>query len=378
MFLRIIAASLTITMSFVVEAASPVCQYIEKANIKTLPLESIADYVQHFVFEQSGVPALMIGISSDDERAVLSCGETKLNNGQRPALSTVWPVGSVSKVFTTDMLAKMVNRGDVKLNTSVNELLGLSTEAEHPITLLDLATHSSGFPRGLPTIPASDDYQINQPYEMKEFLSWYPSFQRKPGTHYQYSNLGYGLLGQLLAKKMAKDYNGLLQELISEPLQLKDTTTSLNKEQAAREVSSYWMNGDLIRKDWEFKFEQPSGGIYSTMQDLMIFAQYQLGNKPKEQENARIAHASYIYQNQFDNPLDFSKDAMALGWSVDFPAQALPLRLTKNGWVDGVNTHIVLSPTKDIALVSFTNKPYLNIETDLHRIIGMILNTRKN
>ena len=181
--------------------AAPNCSIIEKENIKTLPLNAITDYVQTFVFEQSNAPALMIGIISNNEKAVISCGETVKGNNQQPKMDTIWPIGSVSKVFTSDILARMVNQGKVRLNSSINELLGLQAK-EPNITLLDLATHSSGFPRQLPTLPENDDYQLNMPYEMPQFLKWYESYapKVKPGTHYEYSNVGYGLLGQLLAK----------------------------------------------------------------------------------------------------------------------------------------------------------------------------------
>jgi len=359
-------------------AVVPDCQIIAQSHSDVLPLEKITEYVQTFVFEQSGVPALMIGIISKNESAVISCGETVINNGQRPKMDTVWPIGSVSKVFTTQMLVAMTIKGQVKLTTSIDDLLDNNNQSADPITLLDLATHSSGFPRQLPTIKHDDDYQTNTAYDMPDFINWYKTYQAqyKPGTHYEYSNVGYGLLGQLLARQMNTDYNGLLQQLISKPLKMSDTTVKLSDDQAKREVTSYWMNGDQIKKDWEFRFEQPSGGLYSTMSDMLLFTDYQLGHAADSKENIRLAHASYIYQNQFDNPAGFGEDAMALGWSVEFPAHGLPLQLMKNGWVNGVNTYVQLSPTEDIGIVSFTSKPYLNINSDLKKIIGMIITAR--
>lgn len=208
-------------------------------------------------------------------------------------------------------------------------------------------------------------------------MSWYENAKLTypPGTHYEYSNVGFGLLGQLLAKKMNTDYEGLLQQLISQPLALKDTSVKLSADQAKREVASYWVNDDLIKKDWEFRFEQPSGGIYSTMTDMLKFTAYQLRHSPDSEQNTRLTQASYIYQFQFDNPHEFSADAMALGWSVEFPAKGIPLLIMKNGWVNGVNTYVQLTPTKDIGIISFTNKPYLNINYDLKAIVSLILSS---
>ncbi|KTD01451.1 serine hydrolase [Legionella feeleii] len=375
---RMLSVICGLFLPFLTEAAIPECQVIEQQNIKTLPLAVMTSYVQTFIFEQSSVPALMIGIISGNERAVISCGETVKNNGQRPRMNTVWPIGSVSKVFTTQMLAKMVNQGVVRLNTPIDSLLNGTGKQIHPITLLDLATHSSGFPRQLPTLPQDNDYQTNYPYDMPQFISWYESYKPTyaPGSHYLYSNVAFGLLGQLLAKEMHTNYGNLLQLLISKPLELVDTTVTLSPEQTKRKVASYWLNGDLIKKDWEFRFEQPSGGIYSTMADLLKFTRYQLSKSPAALQDTILAQASYVYQSQFDNPLDFGKDAMALGWTVDFPAQGLPVQLTKNGWVNGVTSHIQLTPSAEIGVISFTNKPYLNINFDLKKLAGMILAAR--
>ncbi len=379
MLFKRLGFGLVMTFSSYIYAAIPACEVIEKQNIKTLPLEEITGYVNSFVFQQSGVPGLMIGIISGDEKAVISCGETVRGNNKRPQMDTIWSIGSVSKVFTTQMLAALVNKGVVRLNTTLDDLIGGPKKQGTPITLLDLATHTSGFPRMLPTIPDSDDYQVNTPYTMENFLSWYQNFnlQFKPGTHYQYSNVGFGVLGQLLAKKMNTDYSGLLDTLVSKPLGLKDTAITLSKEQKEREVASYWMNDDLIKKDWDMGFEVPSGGIYSSMADLLKFTEFQLGQTANSLRNNQIAHASYIYQYQLDNPLSLGSDAMSLGWNVYYPSHGIPLQLEKNGWVNGVNTYVQLTPTQHIGLVSLTNKPFLAINSDLRSIVGMIITAQK-
>ncbi|QDQ39256.1 serine hydrolase [Legionella geestiana] len=359
-------------------ATSKDCKVIAGYNSKSLPLEALRDEIQTLVFEASGVPGLMIGIVSEDETAIISCGETAIGNGQRPAADTVWPIGSVSKVFTTQIFADMVNKGEVGINTPVYTLLKTARPEGQPVTLLNLATHSSGFPRQLPTLPANDDYQTNLPYDMSNFMAWFSTFApaTAPGTHYEYSNVAFGLLGQLLGKIDNSSYASVLQKRLITPLELTDTTLAPTKEQQTRLVKSYWLNGDLIKKDWQFDFEQPSGGIYSSMRDLLKFARYSLGKTPESALNTVLTQASYRYQADFDNPLAFGHDAMALGWIVDFPSQNLPLVLTKSGWVNGVNCYVKLLPNANLALVSLSNKPYLNIDTDLRRMAGTLLGAR--
>jgi len=351
------------------------CKTIYKKNIKNLPVSEIQRFIDLHIFQSGDSPGIMIGVVSNNEKAVFACGSIEKDKKIAPNMQTIWPVGSVSKVMTSLIFANMINKGDVKLNDNINTLLNINID--NNITLLNLATHSSGFPRQLPTISDIDDYQVNYPYNTNKFKLWYKTAKLKylPGTHYQYSNVGYGLLGQILANVKNTTFENLVKTTYTEGLNMIDTTVSLSKDQQQRKVKSYWLNGDQIKKDWVFNFEQPSGGIYSTMQDMLIFLDYELGNinKNKSIPNNYITHAAYIPQNSFDNPLIFGNDAMALGWEVNYPAAGIPQILRKNGWVNGVNCFVQLAPTENIALISFSNKPNMNIFTDLNRIIATII-----
>lgn len=65
------------------------------------------------MYEQSGVPGLMLGIVADQQQAMISCGEAAKGSGKRPDRETIWPIGSVSKVITTNILAQMIRSNDV-------------------------------------------------------------------------------------------------------------------------------------------------------------------------------------------------------------------------------------------------------------------------
>jgi CubicO group peptidase (beta-lactamase class C family) len=125
---------------------------------------------------------------------------------------SVFEIGSITKVFTATVLAEMVERGEVKLDDPVQRYLPSSVRMPQrngrQITLLDLATQSSGLPR-LPnnlrpksmTNPYAD-YTVEQMYE---FLSGY-QLTRDAGEEYEYSNIGVGLLGHALARRAGLSY----------------------------------------------------------------------------------------------------------------------------------------------------------------------------
>ena len=137
---------------------------------------------------------------------------------------TVFEIGSITKVFTALLLADMVAHGEVELTDPVEKYLpaeGRPKAFDHKsISLLDLATYTSGLPR-LPTnfSPRDKanpyaDYTVEQLYE---FLSEYtPEYY--PGSHYEYANLGFGLLGHVLALRAGRDYEELVTSRICQPL----------------------------------------------------------------------------------------------------------------------------------------------------------------
>lgn len=342
--------------------------------------------VDQMIFQMANMPGLLIGIVDHDKKMLISCGSISKEKDERPTGSTVWQIGSVSKVITTTIFAMMVQENKINLVAPLARYLPKSATLlpyQHKaITLLDLATHSSGLPREANNMNEGlDDYQNNLTLNANKAYSWLSSYQltMPPGRHYQYSNIGFGLLGNALARSENMTYGQLVNQYITQKLAMPDTTTQPNAEQKKREAKSYWMNGDLIRHDWRFDFNQPSGGIYSTGNDLIRFLEFNLNNSSNIiRSTNQIAHASYLYADMLDNKQSFSSSAMALGWEVQNPHDNLPILLHKNGWVSGFNTWVMLAPSKHIAVFSISNKPYLMMKSSLESLIRGLLLVSKN
>jgi CubicO group peptidase (beta-lactamase class C family) len=160
---------------------------------------------------------------------------------------TVFEIGSMTKVLTALILADMVARGEVAMNDPVAEYLPASVKIPEfqgkPITLLDLAAYTSGLPN-IPDnfVPKDEldhwwalpnpfaDYTVEKLYA---FLSGY-TLKYEPGTHYEYANLGFGLLGHALARRADRSYEALLVERICDPLDLHSTRITLTEEMRSR------------------------------------------------------------------------------------------------------------------------------------------------
>jgi serine-type D-Ala-D-Ala carboxypeptidase/endopeptidase len=142
-----------------------------------------------------------VGVAGSGRRQVAAYGVP--GPGQPPLdADSVFEIGSIAKVFTATLLADMAARGEVALDESVALLLPptvrVPARGQRQIELVDLATHTSGLPRlpgnlrwEDPAHPVMAGYTAGQLYE---FLSGY-TLAREIGSQYEYSNLGFGLLG---------------------------------------------------------------------------------------------------------------------------------------------------------------------------------------
>lgn len=176
---------------------------------------------------------MVVGLIDADGKTVVGHGRRGPGDPAIPDGDTVFEIGSVTKVFTAILLAEMAGRKEVAIEAPAARFLPDSLRfpgnEDEPITLYHLATHTSGLPRMpgnfAPADPANPyaDYSVQQMYE---FLSGYEP-ARAPGETAEYSNLGVGLLGHVLAKAAGSDYETLVKERVTGPLKMTDTAITL-------------------------------------------------------------------------------------------------------------------------------------------------------
>ena len=167
---------------------------------------------------------MAVGISDMGSRRLISHGYG--DRGTRRAIDgdTIFDIGSVTKLLTNSSPSDMVRRGEVSLDDPVADYLPPGVRVpEHDgrrITLVDLATHTSGLPRKIPKLVPADPLNPYAEYTAKrvyDFLSAY-ELPRGIGDLMLYSNLGMGLLGHALALRAGMDYETLIVSRICRPL----------------------------------------------------------------------------------------------------------------------------------------------------------------
>jgi len=205
--------------------------------------EEVKALLVQLVDEKKLAPGIVVGMiaAEPEERWVVGYGRLSAADDRVPDGDTVFEIASVTKVFTGTLLAQAVLNGEVRLDDPISMYLPEGVTAPEykgtPITLLDLATHSAGFPRWPNNNIPRDSRNPFAGYTldlMYEYLSGY-RLTRAPGSTYEYSNYGFGLLGNLLARRAGvADYEALLMEHITGPLGMDSTRIELTPDMRSR------------------------------------------------------------------------------------------------------------------------------------------------
>jgi CubicO group peptidase (beta-lactamase class C family) len=186
---------------------------------------------------------IVVGIVDEHDSRIISYG--KLDNGSSGQVDgyTLFEIGSITKTFTALLLQDMIARGEMKLDDPVEKFLPekvkVPSKGGRKITLLDLATHSSGLPRDM------NDWTVQGMYD---FLGRCQLIS-KPGTKVLYSNLGFCLLGHAIELKAGTNFESLVQRTICQPLHMDSTCIKATPELRPRWSVSH---GDENRSVWDF------------------------------------------------------------------------------------------------------------------------------
>jgi CubicO group peptidase (beta-lactamase class C family) len=225
---------------------------------------------------------IVVGVIGPEGRRIIAYGHVEKDDPRPLNGDTIFEIGSATKVFTSLLLADAVQRGEAALDDPVARYLppGVKMPERNgrSITLVDLATHTSGLPR-LPTnLTPKDpsnpyaDYSVEQLYQ---FLSSY-QLTRDIGSQYEYSNLGGGLLGHVLARRVGMDYEALVRSRICDPLGMNSTRITLTPEMKARLAVGH-NQGLESAGNWDFPTLAGAGALRSTANDMLTFLAANLG-----------------------------------------------------------------------------------------------------
>ena len=332
--------------------------------------------------------AMVIGFV--DPNGTQFYGHGKMSNTSNATVdeNTVFSIGSITKVFTTTLLADMVNKGLINLDDPIEKYLPSNVTVPqyngHKITIEDLATHTSGlpeFPDNYCLIPdtsqtnsSSIEYRIDlmnctNNYTFNQFYQGLSNttLSREPGSQFQYSSFGIGLLGHILTlKSNMSSFDELLKQNILDVLGMNDTNFVLSDSQKSRLAVGHFNGQELPLWDVQSPIH-PAGGVYSSTSDMLKFLSANMGlikTKLNDamQESHLIRHSTGLSlpnNLQASNNADTIGSYVGLGWIIttNFGQEVI----WHNGiTLGGYNAFMAFNPTMERGIVILSSADYTN------------------
>src|SRR5262245_58677198 len=244
------------------------------ASAAELPADT-ARYIEQSIANGQLVGVVVAYVDGNDT-AIRGFGVASKATGKPPDASTVFEIGSITKTFTAALLAEEVLGGKVKLADHVQKYLPegvkLAQVGERPIELGDVASQRSGLPgmpgNFTPGNPA-DPYADFDEKKLWEAVSTVKP-ARAPGAAYEYSNFGFGMLGEILSRETGTPYRDLVKTRIFVPLGMTSTDTVLTDALERRSAQGYGPGG-MPAHHWAFEAFAGAGAINSTATDMLAY-----------------------------------------------------------------------------------------------------------
>ena len=259
----------------------------------------------------------------------------------------IFEVGSISKLFTSSLLAQSVCDKRIHLDDPIQGQLGFPLKNNANITYKELATHTSG----LPSIPLALLLRIvfgskKNPYRDYDENTLLDDLKnninlKKKGV-LRYSNLGAGLLGYVLAKMAGKSYEDLLQQQLFTPLNMPNTTT--NRELIQNKLVLGLDKKGRVTNNWDLNVLAGAGAVLSSTHDL---SKFMIANIKNELDYLRLQR-QHIYHK--------GKNSMGLGWFI--LKNHIPNSdevYFHNGGTGGYRSSMVLNMEKGQGIVVLSN-----------------------
>ncbi len=296
---------------------------------------------------------IVVGIVNGSGKQVIGHGSLRANEpANKLDGDTVFEIGSVSKVFTSLLLADMVVRGEVALDDPASKYMPktvtMPTHGGREITLKNLATHTSSLPRIPDNLAPADpdnpyaDYRVDMLYS---FLNGC-KLTRNIGEKCDYSNLGAGLLGHVLALRAGADFESLVATRIAKPLGMTSTAITLTADMKKRLATGH--NESLAEvKNWDIPTLAGAGAIRSSVNDMLLFVEANMGKKKSSLDAAMTEQQ--ITRNSAGTP----NLSIALGWHklAGFGEEVI----WHNGQTGGYHSFVGFDKKRGIGVVVLTN-----------------------
>jgi len=305
------------------------------------------------IFRQTESTALVLVVVRGSDVYIQTFGETAPGSGHQPAANSLIRLCSLTKVFAADLLARLAQDKAVHLDDPLQHFAPadarVPTKTLHgrtvrAITLLDLATHTSGLPREVLPTPAGMPHFTFPGYAQRWKWLGRQKLLFPPGSQALYSNVAFDLLADALQSAAHEPYPRLLAERVTMPLGMRDTTFSPTPQQCAQLLRGAHDDGDCS----DTTASAGSAGLYTTAADMSHWLRYLLNQQPATAQAIYVNPASLKSAqglNHVSKPSGIGLAWLQLGQRGD-PSMILQ----KTGAGAGFSTYLALNPAQHTGL----------------------------
>jgi CubicO group peptidase (beta-lactamase class C family) len=264
--------------------------------------------------------------------------------------TTLYSMASISKPITATGLMKLVEQGKIDLDRPANDYLGAAKIAglagpASGATVRRVLSHTAGLPLHYRFFYAGG--AVTRP-SMDEAISRYAIVVYPPGAVYNYSNLGYGVLEEIIAKVSGKPYETYMQEEVFKPLGMNTTTigTGAGIANSAVRYTADWK--PIAFYDFDHR---AASAVYTSAHELVRFGMFHLKDHLADQRPI-LKDATLDAMHHRETPGD-TASGYGLGWLIDTEHGTRVVSHT--GGMPGVATSLELYPEQNMAIVSLGN-----------------------
>lgn len=321
------------------------------------------------------IPGMAIAVSINGKTTFYNYGVASKQSQQPITNTTLFEIGSLSKTFTATLASWAQQQGKISFNDAASKYLPqLKNSAFDHVSLLSLATHTSGLPL----------YEPQGVETSQQLMDWYKQWQpQQPvGSVRVYSNMGIGLLGIIAAKSLNQPFIELMQQQMLPKLGMHNTFIQVPSQKMGEYAQGYNKQDKPVRVG-PGPVDAEAYGLKSGSADLIRYLNINLREQPIDagwQNAVDATHTGYyqvagftqdlMWENYaYPSPLalllknngpQIITDAQAAK-AITPPQPSLEQAIyNKTGSTNGFSTYAMFVPVKKMAIIILANKSYPN------------------
>ncbi len=379
LLLILIIPQLTYAQRRVATGAVPPAQFADPQRKQKLAaaFPEIERSFKSFV-ERQQMPGAVMGVIIDGELALVKVHGVREKAGDAPVTpDTVFRIASMTKSFTAMAILKLRDEGKLSLEDPVSkyvpELANLAypTADSQMLNVRHLLTHSEGFPEDNPW----GDRQLAQSDKtMREWMRTGIPFSTSPGTAFEYSNYGFAILGQIIAKASGQPYDQYVQDKILKPLGMNSSTFEMSSVPRNRIALGYRRENDALKPEPILAHGSfgAMGGLWTSAPDLARYVAFLMSAFPPrdEPESGPVKRSSAREMQQVwrfspasafrptvDAPLQLGSGGYGYGLGISADCR-FAHSVSHGGGLPGYGSLMRWLPEHGVGLIAMSNLTY--------------------